>query len=205
MTAAIVGVLERLVGHHVAPVARRVPDREQDRLVLGPRRGERVLAPRVPVDRVVGVLAQVRARLVPSRFTRPPGPVAPSDAASVGIRRQSATRREVQVSCAAVSGVMGAIAGLEATFPVHRCRDRRVRGRALDRARRRAARPPGDHRRADRRRRGCRSATTRPCSWRSSCGRWARAARSKSARSPATRRSPSHAGSGPRGGSCAAT
>ena len=58
------GVLERLVGHHVAPVARRVPDRQQDRLVLGPRPGERLLAPRVPVDRVVGVLAQVGAGLV---------------------------------------------------------------------------------------------------------------------------------------------
>ena len=64
MTAAIVGVLERLVRHHVAPVARRVPDRQQDRLVLGAGPGERLLAPRVPVDRVVGVLAQVRAGLV---------------------------------------------------------------------------------------------------------------------------------------------
>ncbi len=53
-------VLERLVGHHVAPVTRRVPDREQDRLVVGSGPGERLLAPRVPVDRVVGVLAQVR-------------------------------------------------------------------------------------------------------------------------------------------------
>ena len=57
-------VLERLVRHHVAPVARRVADGEQDRLVLGARPGERLLAPRVPVDRVVGVLAQVRAGLV---------------------------------------------------------------------------------------------------------------------------------------------
>ena len=35
ITAAIVGVLERLVRHHVAPVAGGVADREQDRLVLG--------------------------------------------------------------------------------------------------------------------------------------------------------------------------
>ena len=52
-------VLERLVGHDVAPVAGRVADREQDGLVLGAGPGERLVAPRVPVDRVVGVLAQV--------------------------------------------------------------------------------------------------------------------------------------------------
>jgi hypothetical protein len=57
-------VLERLVRHHVTPVARRVADREQDRLVLGARPGERLLAPGVPVDRVVGVLPEVGAGLV---------------------------------------------------------------------------------------------------------------------------------------------
>ncbi len=57
-------VLERLVLHHVAPVARRVADREQDRLVLLARSGARLLTPRVPVDRVVGVLEEVRARLL---------------------------------------------------------------------------------------------------------------------------------------------
>ena len=57
-------VLERLVLHHVAPVARGVADREEDRPVLLARAGERLLAPRVPVDGVVGVLEEVRARLV---------------------------------------------------------------------------------------------------------------------------------------------
>ena len=57
------GVLERLVLHHVAPVAGGVADREQDRPVLAPRPRERLLAPRIPVDRVLGVLEQVRARL----------------------------------------------------------------------------------------------------------------------------------------------
>ena len=57
-------VLERLVRHHVAPVAGRVADREQDRLVLARARRERLLAPRVPVDRVVRVLQEVRAGLV---------------------------------------------------------------------------------------------------------------------------------------------
>ncbi len=58
------GVLEGLVLHHVAPVAGRVADREQDRPVLLPRTGQRLLAPRVPVDRVVTVLEQVRAGLL---------------------------------------------------------------------------------------------------------------------------------------------
>ena len=57
-------VLEALVGHHVAPVAGRVADRQQDRDVPLGRRRERLVAPRVPVDRVVGVLPQVRAGLV---------------------------------------------------------------------------------------------------------------------------------------------
>ena len=52
-------VLERLVLHHVAPVARGVADREQDRPVLVARAGERLLAPRVPVDRVLRVLEEV--------------------------------------------------------------------------------------------------------------------------------------------------
>ena len=56
-------VLERLVLHHVAPVARRVADGEEDRPVLFARAGERLLAPRVPVDGVARVLEEVRARL----------------------------------------------------------------------------------------------------------------------------------------------
>ena len=60
------GVLERLVRHHVAPVAGGVADREQDRPVLPPRPLQRLLAPRVPVHRVVGVLQQVGAGLDPA-------------------------------------------------------------------------------------------------------------------------------------------
>ena len=55
-------VLERLVLHDVAPVAGRVADGEQDRLVLRARLREGLVAPRVPVDRVVRVLEEVRAR-----------------------------------------------------------------------------------------------------------------------------------------------
>ena len=55
------GVLERVVRHHVAPVAGRVADRQQDRDVPLARLGERLVRPLPPVDRIVGVLAQVRA------------------------------------------------------------------------------------------------------------------------------------------------
>ncbi len=57
------GVLEGLVRHDVAPVARRVADRQQHRSVLTPCQVERLVPPREPVDRVLGVLAQVRAGL----------------------------------------------------------------------------------------------------------------------------------------------
>src|SRR2546426_10624807 len=57
------GVLERLALHHVAPVARRVADREEQGLVLRARPRERLVPPRVPVDGVVRVLQEVGARL----------------------------------------------------------------------------------------------------------------------------------------------
>ena len=59
-----VGIVERLVRHHEAPVTRGVADREQDRLVLLTCTRERLFSPRVPVDGVVGVLQEIRARLV---------------------------------------------------------------------------------------------------------------------------------------------
>src|SRR5439155_7379924 len=56
-------VLEGFVRHHVAPVTGGIPDRKEDRLVLGLRAGERLFAPRVPVDRIARVLEEIRARL----------------------------------------------------------------------------------------------------------------------------------------------
>ncbi len=58
------GVLKRFVLHNVAPVAGAVANREKDRLVLGARPRQRLLAPGVPVHRIVGVLEQVGRRLV---------------------------------------------------------------------------------------------------------------------------------------------
>ena len=55
------GVLERLVRHHVAPVAGGVADREHDGDVAPGGLGEGLVAPRPPVHRVVRVLEQVRA------------------------------------------------------------------------------------------------------------------------------------------------
>jgi hypothetical protein len=52
-------VLERLVRHHVAPVAGRVADREEDRLLLASGFLKRLVAPRQPFDWIVRVLQQV--------------------------------------------------------------------------------------------------------------------------------------------------
>ena len=56
-------VLERLVGHDVAPVAGGVANRKEDRTVLRPRPIESFRPPRVPVHRVVRVLQKVGAGL----------------------------------------------------------------------------------------------------------------------------------------------
>ena len=58
------GILERLAFHHMAPVTRRVADREQDRPLLLTGARERLLAPRVPLDGVVLVLEEVGRRLL---------------------------------------------------------------------------------------------------------------------------------------------
>ena len=51
---------ERLAGHDVAPVAGRVADRNEKRLVLRRRRGQRFGAPFLPPHRIAPVLPQVR-------------------------------------------------------------------------------------------------------------------------------------------------
>ncbi len=57
-------VLEALVRHHVAPVASRVADGKQDRLVLGARFGQRLGTPGPPVHRVVLMLEKIGARFL---------------------------------------------------------------------------------------------------------------------------------------------
>ena len=52
-------VLEGFMGHDVAPVAGRVADRQEHRHVPGGRVREGLVAERLPVHRVAGVLAQV--------------------------------------------------------------------------------------------------------------------------------------------------
>jgi hypothetical protein len=54
-------VLEGLVGHHVAPMAGGVTDRDQEGHVPAGRLGEGVLRPHPPVDGIVGVRAEVGA------------------------------------------------------------------------------------------------------------------------------------------------
>ena len=61
--AGHVGVFETLMLHHVAPVARRIADRQENQLVFTASRLERGIAPRVPVDWVVLVLEKIRTLL----------------------------------------------------------------------------------------------------------------------------------------------
>ena len=65
-------VLERLVGHHVAPVAGGVPDAQQHRHLSPPRLLERRRRPLPPVDGVVRVLEEVRRRRVLQAVGHPP-------------------------------------------------------------------------------------------------------------------------------------
>ena len=53
------GIAEALARHHVAPVAGGVADRDEHRHVAAGGLGEGLLAPRPPVDGIVGVRAQV--------------------------------------------------------------------------------------------------------------------------------------------------
>src|SRR4029450_6207027 len=57
-------VLEALVLHDVAPVARRVADAEEDGPVEFLGLAERLFAPRMPVHWIVGVLLEVRTCFV---------------------------------------------------------------------------------------------------------------------------------------------
>src|SRR4029453_8155269 len=68
-------VVERLLLHHVAPVARRVADAEENRLALRAGLRERLVRPRVPVDGIVRVLAEVGAGLGRETVRLAGGPV----------------------------------------------------------------------------------------------------------------------------------
>ncbi len=62
-------VLEALMGHHVAPMAGGVADRQQDRLAARAGLGQGRLAPGAPMHRIVLVLQQIRAGLVAQPVT----------------------------------------------------------------------------------------------------------------------------------------
>src|SRR5207245_7689071 len=53
-----------LAGHHMTPVTGAVADAEQDRFVLLARAGQRLRAPRIPVDRILRMLQQIRTGLL---------------------------------------------------------------------------------------------------------------------------------------------
>ena len=52
-------IFKTFMGHDMAPVARRIADRQQNRLVLGLGACQRIWPPGVPVHRVMGVLQQI--------------------------------------------------------------------------------------------------------------------------------------------------
>src|SRR6185312_4052182 len=56
-------ILERLVRHHMTPVARGVSDAQENRPAFTPRTAERLRSPGIPVDWIVGVLPQIRTCL----------------------------------------------------------------------------------------------------------------------------------------------
>jgi len=68
------GVLERLMGHNVAPVARRVPDRQKQGLVFVPCLVERFGPPRIPINGIISVLEQIQVLLGGQRISRFPIP-----------------------------------------------------------------------------------------------------------------------------------
>ena len=110
IAAATSVVLERLVGHHVAPVARRVPDGQQDRHVARRRLGQRLGRPLLPVHRVVGVLAQVGAGGLGEGVSR---------RAHAGSRRRSVRRVPSSAACRLGSLAVERLGQL-AQVPVHR-------------------------------------------------------------------------------------
>jgi len=61
---------ERLALHHMAPVTGGVPNGKEDRLVFRARFFKRLIAPRKPVDGIVGVLLKIWAFLGTRRFAR---------------------------------------------------------------------------------------------------------------------------------------
>src|ERR1700749_2724249 len=57
----------------MAPMARRIANREHYRLVLAPRPLERLAAPWIPVHGIIGMLAQIRALLIDQAVGLAPG------------------------------------------------------------------------------------------------------------------------------------
>ncbi len=62
------GILETLMGHYMAPVTSGITDRQKHRLVLCTGTGEGIVAPRLPMNRVVSMLEKVWAGFVPEKI-----------------------------------------------------------------------------------------------------------------------------------------
>ena len=57
-------ILEALPFHHMTPMAGGIPDTDDDRFIFLSGPGKRILSPWQPIDRVMGMLQQVRAALL---------------------------------------------------------------------------------------------------------------------------------------------
>ncbi len=67
------GILEAFMGHHMAPMAGGIADRQQDRLACRACLGQRRLAPGAPSDGIVLVLKQVRTGFLSQEVGVHPG------------------------------------------------------------------------------------------------------------------------------------
>ena len=52
-------ILERLAFHHMAPMASGIANAQEDRFVLAPRQSQGFVSPRVPLDRIMGMLEEI--------------------------------------------------------------------------------------------------------------------------------------------------
>ena len=85
-------IFKDLLLHHMTPVATGVTDGEKNQLVFAFGGGQRLLAPRVPVDRVVGMVQQI-GRVLQNQSVGIPGH--PLGAPEVGIGAVTGSERHV--------------------------------------------------------------------------------------------------------------
>ncbi len=108
-------VVEALLLHHMAPVAGRIADREEDRPVERRRLGQRLGAPGAPIDRIMGVLDQIGRGLQDQPIDIARGPIGVQQ---LGARDVIGPARRVRLlqplGQRSIAGHRGRIAGADA-------------------------------------------------------------------------------------------